>query len=137
MTKEQRANPDLPPERPGVFEGLRGGAAAGVGLIANRLELLGVELAEERVRLLALLSYGAVALIALGAGAIFTAVFITVLLWDSHRLLALGIFSALFIGGGLLALNTALGYARQKSSLFAASLAELRKDRDALKKSVQ
>lgn len=133
MTNQPSAGPELPPERPGLLEGLRGSAAAGVSLVANRLELLGVELAEERVRILALLAYGAAGFIALGAGTVFLAIFITVLLWDSHRLLVLGIFSVAFIGGGLLAMNIALGYARQKSSLFAASLAELRKDSDALK----
>lgn len=120
-------------QRPGLLQSLRGAADSGLALLSNRLELLGVELAEERVRVLALLAYGAIAFIALGAGLVFFAMFITVLLWDHNRLLALGIFSALFIGAGLLTLRSALGYARMKSPLFTASLAELRKDRDALK----
>jgi uncharacterized membrane protein YqjE len=69
--------------------------------VQNRLQLLGVELAEERGRLLSLLTYGAIALICLSAGLVFLAVFLTVLLWDSHRLLALGMFSALFLGAGI------------------------------------
>ena len=66
-----------------------------------------VELAEERLRLLSLVTYGAVAFICLSAGLVFLAVFLTVLLWDSNRLLALGIFSALFLGGGIVALMMA------------------------------
>lgn len=120
-------------EPPRFIEGVRGAASAGVSLLSNRLELLGVELAEERVRLLALLRYGAIALISLSVGIVFFAVFLTVLFWDEHRLLALGIFSALFIGGGILALRTAQSYAGRESTLFVASLAELRKDGNALK----
>jgi uncharacterized membrane protein YqjE len=103
-----------------------------LALLGNRLDLLGTELAEERVRLLSLVTYGAVALLSLSAGLVFFSVFLTVLLWDSHRLLVLGIFSSLFIAGGLLALGMTLGFARAGSRLFVASLAELRKDKDAL-----
>ena len=120
-------------EPPRLIEGVRGAANAGVSLLSNRLELLGVELAEERVRLLALLRYGAMALISLSVGIVFFAVFLTVLLWDEHRLLALGVFSALFVAGGMVALRMAQSYVSRESTLFAASLAELRKDSDALK----
>ncbi len=122
-----------PGPRPGLLRALRAAAENGLGLLSNRLELLGVELAEERARLLALLAYGAAALLALGAGLVFLAIFITVLLWETHRLLALGVFSTIFLGLGIVALRTALAYARRPSSLFAGSLAELRKDRDAVK----
>jgi uncharacterized membrane protein YqjE len=133
MTSETGSGSGRSPEPPKLLESLRGAADSGLALLSNRLELLGVELAEERVRLLALLAYGAVAFIALGAGIVFLAMFVTVLMWDSNRLLALGIFAALFLVGGTVALITALGYASKQSSLFSASLAELRKDRDAIK----
>ena len=119
-------------EPPRLIDGVRGTADAGVSLLRNRLELLGVELAEERVRLLALLRYGAIAFLALSAGTVFTAIFFTVLFWDEHRLLVLGVFSAVFLGGGIVALRTAMNYARRETTLFAASLAELRKDSAAL-----
>jgi uncharacterized membrane protein YqjE len=133
MTSEMGTGSGRSPEPPRLLESLRGAADSGVALLSNRLELFGIELAEERVRVLALLAYGAVAFIALGAGIVFLAMFVTVLMWESNRLLALGIFATVFLGGGMVALITALGYASKKSSLFAASLAELRKDRDALK----
>ena len=65
-------------------------------------------------------------------GLVFLATFLTVLLWDSHRLLALGVFSALFLGAGIICLSLAMSLARSGSKLFSASLAELRKDREAL-----
>ena len=67
------------------------------------------------------------------AGLVFLAILLTVLLWDSHRVLALGIFSALFLGAAFVAIALALRLARQKSQLFAASLAELHRDETMLR----
>lgn len=117
---------------PGLFASLRGLAATAVGLLKTRLELLATEYEEEKLRLFGLLGYGLAAILLLFAGIVFVAILMTVLLWDSHRLLVLGIFAALFLGGGLLALTSALRLARKPSALFSASLAELGRDRDAL-----
>lgn len=117
---------------PGLFASARGLLGTTLALLHNRLQLLGVELAEEKLRLLAILGYGAVAVIGLGAGAVFLAIFITVLFWDEHRLLLLGLFSAAFLGGGYFALRVALRNVRAGSNVFAASLVELRKDADGL-----
>ena len=118
--------------RAGLFASLKGLFGTSLALVQNRLQLLGVELAEERGRLLSLLTFGAIALICLSAGLVFLAVFLTVLLWDSHRLLALGVFSALFLGAGIATLLVAVNFARAGSTLFKASLAELARDREAL-----
>ena len=120
------------PPRDGLLDSLKGLLNTSLALLQNRLQLLGVELAEERLRLLSLLTYGAIAFVCFGAGAVFLAVFITVLLWDTNRLLALGTFSALFLGGGAISLMIAMRHVRARSKLFKASLAELSKDRDAL-----
>lgn len=120
------------PDSQGLFASTKGLLATGLGLLHNRLELFGVELAEERARLVSLLAYGAAAFLCLSAGLIFLAVFLTVLLWENNRLLALGVFSALFLGAGVASLTLAMGLVRSGSRLFSASLAELRKDRDAL-----
>lgn len=120
------------PGQGGLFASAKGLLGTAVTLLHNRLELLGVELAEERARLLSLMAYGGAAFLCLAAGLIFLAVFLTVLLWDSNRLLALGVFSALFLGAGMASLVLAMSLARSGSKLFSASLAELRSDREAL-----
>jgi uncharacterized membrane protein YqjE len=121
-------------DRPsGLFASARGLGTTTLALLGNRLDLLGTELAEERVRLLSLIGYGATALVFLITGLIFVALFMTVALWDSNRLLVLGVFSALFLAGGILALGVAIGFARTGSKLFVASLAELKQDREALR----
>lgn len=117
------------PSRSGVFASLRGLFATGAELLQTRLELLVVEVQEEKERLVDLLAYGAMALIFGAAGLVFLAVLLTVLLWESNRLLVLGIFAALFLTAGVVSLIIARRHARTPSSLFAASLSELARDR--------
>lgn len=118
--------------RAGLFASARGLAATGVALAGNRLALLGLELSEESTRLLSVLLYGGIALVSLSAGMLFLAVFFTVALWESNRLLALGMFATLFLGAGAVSLAVARGLVRSGSQLFAASLAELKRDRASL-----
>lgn len=120
------------PGQQGLFASTRNLLGTGVTLLHNRLELLGVELAEEKLRLVSLLAYGGAAFLCIAAGLIFLAMFLTVLLWDTNRLLALGVFSALFLGAGIASSMLAMSLARSGSKLFSASLGELRKDREAL-----
>lgn len=118
--------------RGGLASSLRSLAGSALGLLRTRLDLLSVELQEEKLRLFSMFVYGAVAIMLLSVGVVFLAVFVTVLLWDSHRMLALGIFSALFLLGGTVALVMLATLARTRSKLFAASLAELAEDGAAL-----
>lgn len=120
-----------PSSRGGLFASLRGLAATGLALLRNRLELLAVEIQEEKARTVGLIAYSIATVLLLGAGAMFLAVFVTVLLWDSNRLLALGVFATLFLGGGVVCLLAVRRLAATPSSLFVASLAELAKDRAA------
>ena len=118
---------------PGLFASLRGFAATGVELLRTRVGLLKVEAFEEVGRIRGMLLWGIAAVLLGVAGAVFLALFLTVLFWDSHRLLALGIFAALFIAAATVAVATALRLARQGSQLFVASLAELHQDEAALR----
>lgn len=122
----------MPNASPGLFASLRGFAATSVALVRTRLELLKVEAQEEVGRVRGLVLWSIVAALCGVAGAVFLAIFLTVLLWDSHRLLVLGIASALFLAAAAVAAFVTLRLARQGSQLFAASLAELRRDESAL-----
>lgn len=123
----------MPGEPGGLLGSLRGLLATAVALLKTRGELLAAELEEEKLRLLGLLLYGAMALLLLGVGAVFLAVFLTVLLWESHRLLVLGVFSAVFLTAGVIAWTVAQRLAGTKSRLFSDSLTELELDHAALK----
>ena len=112
--------------------GLRVLISNGVAIAQTRLELLAVEAQEERLRIAEILFNTILAALFIGFGCLLFAVFFTVWLWDSHRLWMLGIFTVLFLLGGWLTASRAASAVRQGSRLFAASLAELARDRDAL-----
>ena len=111
---------------------LRGLASTVLELLQVRLELFSVEAQEEVLRVGALMVYGAVAVTFLSLGLTFLALLITVALWDSHRLLALGIFTALFLLTGGVAAWLARERVRNGTRLFSASIEELRQDREEL-----
>ncbi len=117
--------------RPRLSESLHGILDTGLHAVQTRLELLSVEVQEEKLRIVSLLFNTLLSAVLLGFGLVFVAVFLTVLFWEEHRLLALGLACAMFLGGGLLTATNAARELRRGSRLFAASLAELARDRDA------
>jgi len=107
-------------------------AATLLAIAHTRLELLSTELEEERVRLSSMLVWTLVALFCAGLGVVLATLFVVLALWDTHRLLALGIPAILFLLGAALAWLVVRGKARAKPRLFAASLTELSRDRKEL-----
>lgn len=97
-----------------------------------RLELLVVEIEEERARLARLLVLGGCAFFFLGFGTLALALLLTVLWWDTQRLLPLAVLSAFFLGGALVCIVGCWRAHSAGSRLFAASLIELARDREAL-----
>lgn len=126
MAAEDRPHADPAPER--VTQALRGWLHDGVALLRVRLELFGVEAREHALASVELLLAGLAALLFLGLGLGFFAVLLTVLLWDSHRLLALAVFSTLFLTLGLVALVLLRQRWQTAQRWFDASLEELRQD---------
>lgn len=118
------------PERLAVS--LKGLVSGLIELVHVRLELITVEARDEALRLTELLVYGALAIAFLTFGIAFLAVLLTVLLWDSHRLLVLTVFSTLFITLGAVAAVIARARMAEGTRLFASSLDELKRDREAL-----
>jgi len=116
----------------GLGARLRGLGATALGLLQTRLELFLTELEEEKIRLGSVLIYAAAAFFFIGFGVVLLALFLTVLLWDTQRLLALGVFTSLFLIGGIVTALLALRNIKKGSHLFAASLVELAQDRNAL-----
>lgn len=121
----------LPPGE-GLLASLRGLFATALALLQTRVELLATELEEEKLRLLSVLVFGFAALLLLSIGTVFLAIFLTLLFWDTHRLLVIGCATLVFLVGGSGAWLLAQRQIRSGSRLFAASLAELQQDRNAL-----
>lgn len=113
----------------GLFESLKTLSASLVGIAHTRLELLSTDVAEEREHLISLLVMGLVGLFCLGVGLVLLAILIAAVFWESHRLMALGGLTGLFLAAGAGVGWLAMHKARTRPRLFAASLAELSKDR--------
>ena len=103
-----------------------------VDVAQTRLELLSTDLAEERVRLTAILMSVMVALFCLGVGVVLLAMLIVVMFWETHRLAALGVLTAVFLAVGAGLWLFALHQLRNKPRLFESSISELAKDREKL-----
>lgn len=114
-------------------ESLRGLADSGLATVQTRLELFAVELKEEKLRAAGFLFDTVLAALFIGFGVVFLLAFLTVLFWDSQRLLALGLATAGLLAAGIWAATRAATRMRSGSRLFASSLAELAQDRDALR----
>jgi uncharacterized membrane protein YqjE len=98
-----------------------------------RLELLAIEVHEEKERIAALLLWSVLTALMTGFGTLFAAIFVTVALWDTHRLAALGVSALLFIGIAVVGALRVRRLAGSGSTLFQSSIAELRDDSAALR----
>lgn len=116
----------------GLFESLRNLSVSLASIVHTRLELLSTDISEEREQLTTFLFLVLVALGCFGLGIVLLAVLIAVFFWDTHRFLALAALTAFFMTAGIGLGAYALHRIRTKPRLFAASLAELSKDRQAL-----
>ena len=114
---------------PGLRDSLARLAANAVSLVHPRLALAGVELAEERDRLKAQLTLLVVGAVAAGFALLFGSGFVVVYFWDTHRqgaIIGLTLFYVVVAGW---ALWRAGSIRRDAPAPFAATLAELEKDR--------
>jgi len=116
----------------GLFESLKTLSVSLVDIVHTRLELLSTDIAEEREHLITLLLLVQLALFFLGVGILLLALLIVVAFWESHRLLALGGLTGLFLLASAGTAWLAVHKTRTRPRLFEASLAELSKDRQHL-----
>ena len=113
---------------------LRRIAAALLGLLQTRLELVGVELLEEKNRFLSTLFSGLAAAV-FGALALFTlTALIAVLCWDTYRWQALAVMGAVYALACIALVLRARQGLRNAPMPFEATLAEFEQDRDLLRK---
>lgn len=119
--------------RPRLADSLRGLIHSGTDLLRTRLELFVVEAQEEKERLVALLINGIACAVLLSFGIVFLAIFLTVLFWEGNRLLVLGLATAALIGGAVFTARNVIREIKQGGRPFGATIAELERDRDALR----
>jgi uncharacterized membrane protein YqjE len=124
----------------------RPGAAAGAGLLVSlrrlvgtafelaqvRLELIGTELEEQKLRVLAALIWAAIGMVLVGVGLALLAGCVVLLFWDGYRVHAMVALTLVFVAGGAFALRQATVRLKTPPGAFAASAAELAQDRASL-----
>jgi uncharacterized membrane protein YqjE len=120
---------DDPPPRPDFRTAAARFVNSALGLAHTRVELAAIELAEERERLKrsAMMIAGAVFMFSFAV--LGVAAFVVVYFWDTHRLEAIAIVTIVFALAGALLLWRNAAIARESPTPFAATLAELDKDR--------
>ena len=119
--------------RAGLFSALKNMIATFIAIGKTRAELLVTELEEEKLRLMSLWSKAVGAAFLLAVGSIMAILCLALAFWE-QRVLVFGIFSVLFIGGGLFLIGSLKQQVKQPSKLFRASLAELETDMAVLRR---
>jgi len=99
-----------------------------------RLELLAIEAQEEKERIASVLLWAVLAALLAGFGFIMAVLLVTVALWDSYRLLALGGATVVLVAAAVVAVQKVRRLVALPSTLFQASIAELREDSDELRR---
>ena len=107
-------------------------AASLLGLVRTHLELASVEFTEERDRIQQQLTLLVAAIGLLLFAVLFVAGWIVAYFWDTHRLTAIASIAFVFAATGVVLLLMRAQAARSAPTPFAATMAELERDRAAI-----
>jgi uncharacterized membrane protein YqjE len=103
-----------------------------LSFVLTRTRLAATELEEQALCLIEIVVWIAVALFFLGIAIVFAALVVVLLFWDSNRLLAAGLLTALFVSVGAGAALISRRLLRERPKFLGATLAELERDRETL-----
>ena len=116
----------------GLFSALKGIGATLLVAGKTRLELLGNEIEEEKLRAIQLLLVAQSMAFCLAVGVVLAVGLLVLLFWDS-RLLTIGFAALIFLGLGAYFYGVFKQLSRRSDRAFAASIAELQEDLRQLK----
>ena len=121
------------PGSSGLLGNLRGFADGLIGSAHDRLELLAVELHEEKYRLIQIFIWisGIVFLAMLAV--VFASMALVVILWDTARLTVVCSLAAVYIVALVVLIIGFRRYLKRQPKPFAATLSELREDRECIR----
>ena len=122
-----------PPRDEGLMESLRRVARSFLAVLFTRLEILSTEVAEERMNLSRLLFVALTVLFCLQVGIIFGLLFFVLAVSPEHRVAAVGIAGGVMLLGALVGGLWLRGWLKSRPPLFAATIAELKKDRERIR----
>ena len=120
------------PEGGGLAASLRQLVASGLELAQLRLELLGTEIEAQKLRIAAALAWGALAMVLFALALVLLVLCVMIYFWEPYRFQAAAVMLIVFLAGGVFAARLARARLQTTAGTFAASVGELRRDRDAL-----
>lgn len=96
----------------------------------TRARLAAGELEEQALRLIEIGLWIACALFFLGLAIVFVSLLVVLAFWDSNRILAAALLALFYVVAGIVGALVARARWRERPQFLAATLAELRKDRE-------
>lgn len=120
------------PRPPGLVDSLTRLGRSALALVRTRLEILGTEIEEERIRFARLALAVAAIAFCLQMAVLLGVMFMVVYFWETHRLATLGIFAASFLAAGVIGMLVLKRRLARRPKMFASSLAEFVKDEERL-----
>lgn len=115
----------------GIFGAVRRFAETGLGIVQNRMELLAVELREEKSRLISVAVWAG-AMVLLGFLSLVAIMFTLTLIFWEQRIAVMGGFCGFFVVGTLVAFF--LMKSKLKTPPFSETISQLKKDREWLQR---
>ena len=108
-----------------------------VSMVRTRLDLLAIELMEEKSRIWLMVVLTALALMFAGMALIMVSLLVIVAFWDENRLLAIGGLLAFYVAACAISLLVVRHKAKLGSKLFTHTLRELAQDSEELRDGVE
>lgn len=127
---QQDPSPPSGSRAPGPLRGLLSSA---LGLLQSHVELAGIELQEEKERLRQATVLVVLAVTGFALGLLMLSGLLVVAFWDSHRVLVLTLLTVGYLAMGVGAVVVLRRHLTDQPQPFAATLAELEKDRERLR----
>jgi uncharacterized membrane protein YqjE len=123
---------ERPPKRPGLLDAAKRMLATLIALVHTRLELFTTEIEEEIQRAAGILMWALVALFFGSLTVLMIAFTVIIIFWDDHRILAAVLVTSSFLLATLIFGLLARTRLKAKSRFMAASIEELKRDRQSL-----
>lgn len=117
--------------REGLLASLSALAATLADTARTRLDLIALDVEEERLHFFHVLAWTLVAAFSLGLAILLGTAALIIAYWFTHRLLVLTLLACVFLVAGIFALACARHRSRTKPALFASSSAQFDEDRRA------
>jgi uncharacterized membrane protein YqjE len=118
----------------GVHSPLRRIFSSVFAILQTRLELIGIELAEEKERLLAVLFLGLAAMMLATMALIALTALVAIAFWDTYRWQSLAGITAVYAIAAIICALKARSGLHSSPMVFEATLAEFEKDREIFRK---